>query len=87
MEVTELCLTSRDAHGMGAVLHQLEQRDGPCSWPKTGRPHTTFSGVRTDGSVNAQIGSAPFGNSPSSATSTVTVPFCTAGSLRTTRPE
>ena len=39
-----------------------------------------------DRAVDREVGRAPRGSSPASDTSTVTVPFCTAGSMRITLP-
>ena len=58
------------------------------SCPNTGRPTNSTSSIRSSSIVPSTVrsGRAPRGNSPSSATSTVTVPFSTAGSMRVTCP-
>ena len=58
------------------------------SWPKAGRPtYKTFSS-RSSSTVPSTLrsGRAPRGSSPDSSTSTVTVPFWAAGSMRMTLP-
>ena len=56
--------------------------------PKAGRPTKTASAIRSICTVPStdRSGRAPGGNSPSSITSTCTVPFWTAGSMRITWP-
>jgi len=58
------------------------------SCPKAGRPtyNTLSSFSRSMVPSTLKSGRAPLGNSPVSDTSTVTVPFCTAGSTRLTVP-
>ena len=59
-----------------------------CSWPNAGRPTYRTLSRRSSSIVPSTLrsGRAPRGSSPSSATSTVTVPFCAAGSMRMTLP-
>ena len=56
--------------------------------PCTGRPTYSTSASRSISTVPSTLrsGRAPCGSGPSSATSTVTVPFTTAGSIRITCP-
>src|SRR6185369_7696697 len=58
------------------------------SCPNAGRPtnRTFASRCRSIVPSTLRSGRAPSGSSPSSDTSTVTVPFCTAGSIRVTCP-
>src|SRR2546428_3371813 len=59
-----------------------------CSCPNAGRPTYRTSSSRSSSIVPSTLrsGRAPFGRAPASATSTVTVPFSTAGSMRDTFP-
>src|SRR5215469_4841454 len=59
------------------------------SLPKAGRPTLSTFVIRSRSIVPSTLrsGRAPSGRLPSSSTSTVTVPFTTAGSIRITLPE
>src|SRR6266850_12824 len=87
-EFTELRPTftcARVAKPPGCSLNRFIELS---SWPNAGRP-TKVTSLRRSSSIvpsTDRSGRAPFGNAPSSATSTVTVPFCTDGSTRVTRP-
>ena len=78
-----------DPHGLGAVAHQPEQADARCSPGRTpaGRRGARCPAARPGWCRRPTGRAAPrAGSSPSSDTSTVTVPFCTAGSIRAPDP-
>ena len=89
MLFTEACPTLTDTrrHPCGPdLLEQAQRRVLITQSGPTDIEHVVQF-FQIDGSIHAQSLTAPGGSSPSSCTSTVRVPFKTAGSMRVTWPE